>query len=133
MEVYVRGQGIENFLRQVWQEWCRRYPGKAQAYREILKHTAQNLLVPSGRSRGGQFYFKGHIPRDLFFAIEARHPGFFSDPMNYLYFKRICMGDLDPLRHRPKGWYYIEKNQKEEKEAAHDKHLSDRKERKAES
>lgn len=107
--VLIRGQAAEEFVETVWNAWCAEYPEHAGAYKALIMREYENLHKPSGVSKEGNLAYTGHIPAEIFYAIEAHHFGFFNEPGNMDKFYRIAMG-----QYRPKcsnNFHYIDRRE----------------------
>jgi len=91
--LFVRGQGIEDELKRIWQRWCRAFPHDAAVYMDQVKRERQQLYVSSGMSKEGTFAYTGSIPDRIYFVILHRWPDFFKDPKNLMTAQRIFMGE----------------------------------------
>jgi len=96
--VFVRGQGVEEWLKMLWNAWSRKFPKRAAAFIEHIKEQKQNLVVASGMSRDKTMAYTGSIPTDLYLVITAKYPTFFNSPLNMELAHQIFCGDYRPKR-----------------------------------
>lgn len=107
-EIFVKHQGLEEELKNLWKAWAKAFPSDAAAYIAKVQARRQQLWVSSGMSRDGQFAYTGMIPDRLYFAIVHKWPDFFRDPKNLMTAQRIWMGE-DNLPKERRNFHIIDR------------------------